>query len=344
MNPYQPRRIFAPEALEELTESIRRYGILQPLTVRLREGGYELIAGERRLQAARHAGLTMVPVSVRDCTDEEMLALALVENLQREDLNAMEAARSYQQLAEEFGLSQADIAEQVGKSRSAVANTLRLLALPRRSSRRSSREAISEGHARALLAVANPEQQAALFQQTVKNGLSVRALEALINPTPKKTARKKAKSPAAGDANLLQVQTDLQTALSTRVRFQPGSTGVKGVIEIEYYTPEDLDRIYDVQAATLRLFHVKQVGIGICRKILTSEKARFAYTVRYGRHAAGHHRDRWLRTVLSRRVCAHAGDTGDRNCRDEQGKICALGGAIRYSVFHHGLARTGDAS
>lgn len=117
VNPYQPRRLFQPDALEELAESIRQHGILQPLTVRTREGGYELIAGERRLQAARHAGLATVPVIVRDCSDAEMLALALVENLQREDLNAMEAARSYGQLATEFGLSQAEIAAQVGKSR-----------------------------------------------------------------------------------------------------------------------------------------------------------------------------------------------------------------------------------
>ena len=117
VNPYQPRRVFAPDALEELAESIRRHGILQPLSVRPREGGYELIAGERRLQAARKAGLTEVPVSIRECDNEQMLALALVENLQREDLNPMEAARSYYQLGEEFGLSQGEIAEVVGKSR-----------------------------------------------------------------------------------------------------------------------------------------------------------------------------------------------------------------------------------
>ncbi|HOS42238.1 MAG TPA: ParB/RepB/Spo0J family partition protein, partial [Armatimonadota bacterium] len=130
VNPYQPRRSFAPEALEELAASIRQHGILQPLTVRVREGGYELIAGERRLQAARRAGLADVPVMVRDCDDREMLELALVENLQREDLNPLEAARSYQQPLDDFGLTQADVAARVGKSRPAVANTLRLLALP----------------------------------------------------------------------------------------------------------------------------------------------------------------------------------------------------------------------
>jgi ParB family chromosome partitioning protein len=247
VNPYQPRRIFAPEALDELTESIRQHGILQPLTVRTREGGFELIAGERRLQAARRAGLSVVPVLVRECSDEEMLALALVENLQREDLNAMEAARSYQQLAVDFGLSQAEIAVQVGKSRSAVANTLRLLALPAPMQQAVEDGTLSEGHARTLLAVEQPEQQQALFQETVTQGLSVRALEARVHPRPKKTAR--AKREAVSDANLQQVQLDLQAALSTHVRFKPGSNAVKGVIEIDYYTPEDLDRLYELLQA-----------------------------------------------------------------------------------------------
>lgn len=246
VNPYQPRRTFAPEALDELTDSIRQHGILQPLTVRPRDGGFELIAGERRLQAARRAGLTVVPVQVRECSDEEMLALALVENLQREDLNAMEAARSYQQLAEEFGLAQAEIAAQVGKSRSAVANTLRLLALPAPIQQAVEGGVLSEGHARALLAVANPAAQDALFQQTVDAGLSVRALEALVHPRPKQTARKPSQRASVADANLQQVQVDLQAALSTRVRFKPGSNAVKGVIEIDYYTPEDLDRLYEL--------------------------------------------------------------------------------------------------
>ena len=213
--------------------------------MRTREGGYELIAGERRLQAARHAGLATVPVIVRDCSDAEMLALALVENLQREDLNAMEAARSYGQLATEFGLSQAEIAAQVGKSRSAVANTMRLLSLPLAIQQAVEQGNISEGHARTLLAVDSPVTQESLFRRTVENGLSVRALEALVNTTPKKTTRKPAKSPTHADANLQQVEMELQAALSVRVRFKPGSTGVKGTIEIDYYTPDDLDRLYE---------------------------------------------------------------------------------------------------
>jgi len=245
VNPYQPRRTFAPEALDELAESIRRHGILQPLTVRERENGYELIAGERRLQAARKAGLTSVPVIVRACTDEEMLELALVENLQREDLNAMEAARSYQQLVQEFGLTQVEVAERVGKSRSAVANHLRLLALPAPIQQAVENNTISEGHARALLAVDSPERQAELFQATVKQGFSVRTLEALVNPTPKREKRKKT-AEAPLDAHMQKVQKDLQTALSLRVRFRPGSSVEGGSVEIEYYDEDDLETIYNV--------------------------------------------------------------------------------------------------
>lgn len=244
VNPYQPRRAFAAEALDELAESIRRHGILQPLAVRPRTGGYELIAGERRLQAARKAGLASVPVIVRDCSDEEMLALALVENLQREDLNAMEAAHSYQRLIEEFGLSQGEVAEHVGKSRSAVANTVRLLGLPTAIQHAVEDNTISEGHARTLLAVDTPERQAELYQTTVEHGLSVRALEALVQTAPKRRQRKTTTASAA-DANLQQVQQELQLALGTRVRFRAGSTADRGTIEIEYYDEEDLNRIYE---------------------------------------------------------------------------------------------------
>ena len=244
VNPFQPRREFAPEALEELADSIRQYGILQPLTVRRREGGYQLIAGERRLQAARKAGLQQVPVIVRACSDEEMLALALVENLQREDLNAMEAAHSYQQLVEQFGLTQTEIAERVGKSRSAVANTMRLLALPAPMQQSVSEGALSEGHARTLLAVADNAQQLQLFQDTLKKGWSVRALEAMVNPTPRRTERKRTPAPAP-DANLLAVQDELQLSLAARVQFKSGSSAEKGTIEIDYYSADDLNRIYE---------------------------------------------------------------------------------------------------
>jgi ParB family transcriptional regulator, chromosome partitioning protein len=245
VNPYQPRRMFAPEALAELAESIRQHGVLQPLAVRPREGGYELIAGERRLQAARQAGLSAVPVVVRPCGDEEMLALALVENLQREDLNAMESARSYGRLIEEFGLSQADVAARVGKSRSTVANTVRLLGLPAPMQRAVEDGTLSEGHARALLAVTDAARQETLFAEAVGQGLSVRELEARVQPAPRKTTRRRAKA-QAGDGDLAHLQAELQRALSTRVRFAAGSSGESGTLEIAYYTQDDLQRLYDL--------------------------------------------------------------------------------------------------
>ncbi|HEY3376108.1 MAG TPA: ParB/RepB/Spo0J family partition protein [Armatimonadota bacterium] len=244
VNPYQPRRVFAPEALNELADSIKQYGILQPLTVRRRDGGFELIAGERRLQASGKAGLTEVPVLVRECSDEEMLALALVENLQREDLNPMEAARSYAQLTEEFGLSQTEVAERVGKNRSTVANTMRLLALPDPIQSAVGEGKLSEGHARALLAVDDAGRQQELFAATVKKGLSVRVLESMVNPTPRSTSRGKLKKDEL-DANLQQVQIDLQMALGVKVRFTPGATVDGGSVQIDYYSADDLDRIYD---------------------------------------------------------------------------------------------------
>jgi len=246
VNPYQPRRVFAPEALEELAESIRQYGILQPLTVRTRDGGFELVAGERRLQAARKAGLTLVPITVRECSDEEMLALALVENLQREDLNAMEAARSYRRLIDEFGLAQTEVAEKVGKNRATVANTLRLLSLPAPVQQAVEENTISEGHARALLAVDDANRQQELFRATVEQGWSVRALEAQAGQGAKKTTRKPRAGGPQVDADLQHLLTELQQALGTRVRVKSGATTTRGTLEIDYYSAEDLDNLYEL--------------------------------------------------------------------------------------------------
>lgn len=243
VNPYQPRRVFAPEALEELADSIRLHGILQPLTVRAREGGYELIAGERRLQAARKAGLQEVPVVLRECDDREMLALALVENLQREDLNPLEAALSYQQLIDDFGLSQTEVAEQVGKSRSAVANTVRLLGLPEHMQKAVREGALGEGHARALLAMSDAIRQEELFHEALTKKLSVRALESLVNPRPKTTTRRQ--EPPL-DPNVRQAVTMMQASLGVRVRLKPGSHADRGTLEIEYYTAEDLDKLFEL--------------------------------------------------------------------------------------------------
>ncbi|WP_285907249.1 ParB/RepB/Spo0J family partition protein [Pseudodesulfovibrio pelocollis] len=178
-NPYQPRREFAQAALDDLCESIRSRGVLQPVLVRtVGEGHYELVAGERRLRASRQAGLAEIPALVREMTDQESLAIALIENLQREDLNAIEEALGYQQLQREFGLSQDELARQVGKSRSGVANSLRLLGLPEAVRRDIQAGTVSAGHGRAIMSVGDEKIQAELHKRIVDNGLTVRQAEA----------------------------------------------------------------------------------------------------------------------------------------------------------------------
>ncbi|MUM77620.1 ParB/RepB/Spo0J family partition protein [Pseudodesulfovibrio sp. F-1] len=178
-NPYQPRREFSQAALDDLCDSIRARGVLQPVLVRsVGEGRYELVAGERRLRATRQAGLGEIPALVREMTDQESLAIALIENLQREDLNAIEEALGYQQLQREFGLSQEELARQVGKSRSAVANSLRLLSLPEAVRQDIQAGAVSAGHGRAIMSIADAAAQAELHKRIVENGLTVRQAEA----------------------------------------------------------------------------------------------------------------------------------------------------------------------
>ncbi|MFH1913157.1 MAG: ParB/RepB/Spo0J family partition protein [Pseudomonadota bacterium] len=178
-NPYQPRREFSQAALDDLCDSIRSHGVLQPVLVRsVGEGRYELVAGERRLRATLQAGLAEIPALVREMTDQESLAIALIENLQREDLNAIEEALGYQQLQREFGLSQDELARQVGKSRSGVANSLRLLSLPEPVRRDIQVGTVSAGHGRALMSVGDEAAQAELHKRIVDNGLTVRQVEA----------------------------------------------------------------------------------------------------------------------------------------------------------------------
>ncbi len=178
-NPHQPRREFSGEALDDLASSIKSRGVLQPVLIRPLGGeSYELVAGERRLRATRLAGLTEIPTLVREMTDQESLAIALIENLQREDLNSIEEALGYQQLQQEFGLSQEELARQVGKSRSAVANSLRLLNLPDLVQKDIQHNKISAGHCRALMAVVDPEPQEELHRRIANNGLTVRQAEA----------------------------------------------------------------------------------------------------------------------------------------------------------------------
>jgi ParB family chromosome partitioning protein len=240
----QPRRNFAEEQLEELAASIRENGILQPLVVSPMGGSYELIAGERRLRAAARAGLEKVPVVFREIVSEaEMLELALVENLQREDLGPLERARAYQKLMDAHGLVQEEIARRVGKSRTAIANTLRLLGLPQPVLESLEQGWLTEGHARALLALTTATRQIEAMQQVIKRALSVRDTEELVRQWSENKSggtsalRKEKRGPGP-------VETSLSRALGTKVRLRGGVR--KGRIEIEYYSQEELTRLIDL--------------------------------------------------------------------------------------------------
>ena len=244
-NPEQPRTHFEPEKLRELADSIREHGIIQPLVVsRDGGGGYRLIAGERRLQAARLAGLPAVPVVVREAADSDLLELALIENIQRADLNAIEEALAYKRLTEEYHLTQDEAARRVGKSRVAVANALRLLALESEIRRSLVTGEISEGHARALLGISEGKARIEAWREVVKRQLSVRDTEALVRraqaASPSMASRRGATT-ARRDANIADIEARLRRALSTRVSVVPQKRGAR--ITIECYSAEEFDNV-----------------------------------------------------------------------------------------------------
>jgi len=246
-NPFQPRRTFSEASLKQLADSIRSTGVVQPVLLRHAPGTpdrYHLVAGERRWRAARLAGLEAVPAVVRDLSDHEALEWALTENLLREDLNPMEVARAYNALQHEFGLSHSEIAERLGVSRVAVTNTLRLLRLPPEVQELIESNQISEGHARALLAVEAPEAQSKLAQRIIQRGLSVRQVESMLAGRGSSSAKEKAKAGAAVDPNTKAAILELERALGTRVRIS--GTAKRGRIEISYFSAEDLNRIYGI--------------------------------------------------------------------------------------------------
>lgn len=251
-NPLQPRQAFDAEASEELAASVREHGILQPLLVRERADHYELIAGERRLRAARDAGLPTVPAIVMTVTDQQTLELALIENLQREDLNPIEQAEAYQLLATKFQLTQEQIAARVGRARASVANSLRLVALPREVKQYLIDGRLSAGHAKALLSLDIPAEQTLFAQRAVKEGLSVRHLEKLVQRTRTRpdTPRRPGASdiPASHVAHLLDI---LHRHFGTRVHLSPSKTlpnGKKqrGTIQVDFFSNDDLDRILNL--------------------------------------------------------------------------------------------------
>jgi ParB family chromosome partitioning protein len=243
-SPLQPRTTFIPEHLAELVASIRENGIIQPLIVRRINGLLELIAGERRWRAAGQAGLKEVPVIIREATDLEVLEFALVENLQREDLNPIEEALAYKRLAEEFKLLQEEIAKKVGKSRAAVANTMRLLELDAELQSHLVQGRLSVGHAKALLGLRAAEDQRHLALQVMKKSLSVRATEDLVNAHLSQTGKtRKGRSRKTREVSpaVQHLENRLQQHLSTRVEIHHG--GEKGRILIEYYGNDDLQRL-----------------------------------------------------------------------------------------------------
>lgn len=239
----QPRKQFDEEALAELSNSIAQHGVLQPLLVRpMPDGGYQLVAGERRWRASRMAGLTEVPVVIRDLTDSQVAELALVENLQRENLNPLEEANGYKELSDRFGYTQEKISEIVGKSRSAVANALRLLNLPESVGEMVSSGSLSMGHARALLSLEDEKIQKEIAELVVRNDLSVRETERLVrNAVKEKTGIKKAKkrNPYYDEAELA-----LSEVLGRKVKITKSSK--KGALEIEFFDDADLKKLLKI--------------------------------------------------------------------------------------------------
>jgi ParB family transcriptional regulator, chromosome partitioning protein len=240
-SPFQPRRSFDEAKIEELATSIRNQGIIQPLVVRPKADGFELIAGERRWRAARKAGLSRVPVVVRDASDHEALQLALVENLQREDLNPIEEATGYRRLQEEFHWSQEEMAEKVGKSRPAIANSLRLLALPAEVLQEVSAGNLPAGQARALLGLHAEPLILSACREVIAKGLSTRETEKMVRYLI--LGRKRRRQVPLLDPDLKTVIENMQRVLGTRVRLIPKARSTKGKIEIEYYALTDLERI-----------------------------------------------------------------------------------------------------
>ena len=246
-NPAQPRKIFRPEALDELSDSIRQHGILQPLSVRRSGNGYELIAGERRWRAARMAGLSEVPVVVLEADDRTVMELALVENLQRQDLNPMEEAEGYQRLMKEYGLTQEEAAARVGKSRPAVANALRLLLLPEEVRSLVEDGTISAGHARAILSLPAARLQKAAAQKIVALRLSVRQAEAMCKRMLQEEEKPEPKPAPLTVDYVAECEKSLTRRLDRKVRIVNGKR--KGRFELEFYGQEDLQRLYDALLA-----------------------------------------------------------------------------------------------
>lgn len=245
-NPFQPRRQFREEALEELAQSIRVNGIIQPISVRKNGSDFEIIAGERRWRAAQIAGLTVVPVVVQEIADEKLLEVALIENIQREDLNPIELAEAFDRMATELVLSHEEIGRRTGKDRVTVSNTIRLLQLQPEVKQLVASGKMSAGLARALVAIKDPDRQKNIAYSAVAENWTVRQIEKNVKDIVQGTADRPEKPPAPPvDPNVRAAIDEMQRVLGTRVRIMEKGKG-KGTIEIEYYSADDLDRVYSL--------------------------------------------------------------------------------------------------
>lgn len=241
VNLNQPRKHFDEQKLEELAESIKQHGVLQPLILRKKSSGYELVAGERRWRAARKAGIEKIPAVIKDLSDSDVMEIALIENLQREDLNPLEEAAAYKKLIDEFGMTQEELSKRVGKSRSQIANTVRLLNLEEEIQMLISEEKLTAGHARALLSIEDKRERLRLAKKISEDNMSVRQTE----ETVKIETREKRKNKKVDDINpaFIDISEKLQRALGTRVKVKGSEK--RGKIEIEFYSEDELERILE---------------------------------------------------------------------------------------------------
>lgn len=243
-NPHQPRKIFNEEAIEELKQSILSHGILQPIVLRKSIKGYEIVAGERRYRAAKAAGLKEVPAIVKELTEAQMMELALLENLQREDLTVMEEAAAYKLIMDKLSVTQTELATRIGKSRPHIANYVRLLDLPADIQEMIAEEKLSMGHARALLGVKPKKRQLEAAHKTAEEGWTVRQLESWIRESKENVSRET--KPVKKDVFILDREEALRERFGTAVQIRQSKSGKKGKIEIEYMTQDDLNRILDM--------------------------------------------------------------------------------------------------
>ena len=247
-NKGQPRKNFNEDALEELADSIKLHGIISPIIVQDRKDHFEIIAGERRWRAAMKAGLKEVPVIIKNYTDEEIMVISLLENIQREDLSDIEEAQAYKKLIDEFGLKQDEVAEKVSKSRTAITNSIRLLKLSEDVQQMINDDMITAGHARALISIEDPEEQYRIAQQIFDEKLSVRDVEKLVKSLGKtKTKKETKKIDKALEAIYKDIEEKLKQKLDTKVAVTPSSKGDgSGKLEIEFYSHDDLEKIIDI--------------------------------------------------------------------------------------------------